>query len=186
MARPMGQPRLPIVGVIGSGTDRHEDLAGPLGTWLASEGVHLLTGGGAGVMESVSRAFHRIRDREGLVIGIVPGRIAADGYEPKRGYPNRWVEVPILTHLSLSGVRGADPLSRNHINVLSSDVLIALPGSHGTASEARLALRYARPIVAYLRCRDEIPGLPNDVRLEERLEGVRSFVRDTLRRLRPV
>ena len=34
------------------------ELAEPLGRMLAAIGVHLLTGGGRGVMESVSRAFH--------------------------------------------------------------------------------------------------------------------------------
>lgn len=48
--------RLPIVGVLGSGSEPHEEQAKPLGEWLAREGVHLLTGGG--VMEAVSRAFH--------------------------------------------------------------------------------------------------------------------------------
>ncbi|HUT02907.1 MAG TPA: DNA-binding protein, partial [bacterium] len=46
--------RLPIVGVLGSGSEPHEEKAKPLGEWLAREGVHLLTGGGGGVMEAVS------------------------------------------------------------------------------------------------------------------------------------
>jgi len=34
-----------------------------------------------------------------------------------------------------------DMNSRNHINILSSDVVIALPGSKGTYSEVMLAIR---------------------------------------------
>jgi len=64
--------------------------------------------------------------------------------------PNPWVEVPIRTHLPLSGVDGTDPRSRNHINVLTADVVVALPGGDGTRSEVRLALRYGRPVVAFL------------------------------------
>ncbi|MBI4272130.1 MAG: molybdenum cofactor carrier protein [Candidatus Rokubacteria bacterium] len=174
--RPPRVPRLPIVGVLGSGTEAHAERAEAVGAWLATERVHLLTGAGGGVMEAVSRAFYATPGRTGLVIGIVPGvsggRPAAGG-----GYPNPWVEVPVYTHLPLSGRQGTDPLSRNHINVLTSDVLIALPGSHGTASEVRLAVRYGRPLVAYLSSRSQIPGLPAAVRVEPDLEQVKGFVR---------
>jgi len=174
--------RLPIVGVLGSGREPHEDRASPLGEWLAREGVHLLTGGGGGVMEAVSRAFHHVSPRKGLVIGIIPGEATNSGYSPKPGYPNPWVEIPIRTHLPKSGVEGTDPLSRNHINILSADVLVALPGSHGTASEVELALRYSRPLIAYLKSRDEIPSLTDRVEVTSDLEAVKAFVRDQLGR----
>jgi predicted Rossmann-fold nucleotide-binding protein len=45
----------------------------PLGEWLASIGVHLLTGGGKGVMESVSKAFYESPARQGVVLGVIPG-----------------------------------------------------------------------------------------------------------------
>ncbi len=32
--------RLPIVGVIGSGSEEHQDRAAALGGWLAGQGVH--------------------------------------------------------------------------------------------------------------------------------------------------
>ena len=121
--------RLPIVGVMGSGTEPHAERARPLGMWLASEGVHLLTGGGGGVMAAVSRAFFEVPDRAGRVIGVLPASTEASPPAPPSGYPNPWVEIPLLTHLSLSGARGTDPLSRNHLNVLSSDVIVALPGN---------------------------------------------------------
>ena len=145
---------LPIVGVMGSGTESHCERAAALGRWLAGEGVHLLTGGGGGVMSAVSEAFCEVPERRGLVIGVLPG--VEREFEPaspvasRPGYPNPWVEIAISTHLPLSGRRGLDPLSRNHINVLSSAVLVALPGGAGTASEVALALRYHRPVIAYL------------------------------------
>jgi predicted Rossmann-fold nucleotide-binding protein len=40
-------------------------------------------------------------------------------------------------------------MSRNHINALSGDVLIALPGGAGTVSEVMLAVRYGKPIVLF-------------------------------------
>lgn len=105
-----GSHRRPIVGVMGSGTEDHADQAEPLGRWLAGLGVHLLTGGGGGVMERVGHAFFETPGRRGLVIGIVPaGRASID---PRSGYPNRWVELPIRTHLPLTGDRGTDPRSR--------------------------------------------------------------------------
>ena len=165
--------RIPVVGVMGSGSAPHADLAGPLGRALAGMGVHLLTGGGAGVMESVSQAFIAVPGRAGLVIGILPaGDARPDGVDadPSRGdscmsrieahpshidadpgtppgYPNPWVELAIRTHLDARGDDGSGIRSRNHINILSADVVIALPGSSGTASEVELAIRYGRPLI---------------------------------------
>jgi len=174
--------RLPIVGVLGSGSEPHEEKAEPLGEWLSREGVHLLTGGGGGVMEAVSHAFCRIPNRKGLVIGILPGTATDSGYSPKPGYPNPWVEIPIHTHLPKSGVEGTDPLSRNHLNVLTADVLVALPGLRGTASEVELALRYDKPLIAYLEKREEILELPTEVEVTSDLESVKAFVRNRLGR----
>jgi predicted Rossmann-fold nucleotide-binding protein len=111
-------------------------------------------------MNAVSRAFSEVPARRGLVIGIVPSAAEGTAAEPRQGYPNPWVEITVFTHLPMSGRSGTDPMSRNHINVLSSNVLVALPGGSGTASEVSLAIRYGRPVVAYLRARDEIPELP--------------------------
>lgn len=140
---------LGIVGVMGSSSDEHEELAAPLGELLARLEVNLLTGAGRGVMTSVSRAFVRARRGRGISIGIVPCESVEQRNLPRQGSPNAFVDLPIYTHLPLSGVDGKDDLSRNHINVLSSDVVIALPGSGGTASELELALRYGKPVAAF-------------------------------------
>ena len=174
----MATDRLPIVGVMGSGREPHRERATLLGRWLASEGVHLLTGGGGGVMAAVSQAFCETPGRRGLVLGIIPGTEGPGRGKP--GYPNEWVEVPIYTHLSRSGKSGTELQSRNHINVLSSDVVIALPGSAGTSSEVALALGYERPVVCFLESRDEIPGLPDEVPVRGDLEGLQEFVRAQL------
>lgn len=157
---------------MGSGRREHADLAEPLGRLLAGMGVHLLTGGGAGVMEAVSRAFAQVADRAGLVIGVLPAG--------REGYPNRWVEVPIATHLPLSGERGMDPLSRNHINVLSSAAIVTLPGGPGTLSETLLAMRYGRPVAAYLHAGGGLDGLPPDVQVFHRIAGVGDWLRHQL------
>ena len=126
-------------------------------------------------MEAVSRAFFEVPDRRGRVIGILPG--STDAGVPRRDYPNPWVEIPISTHLPLSGELGTDPLSRNHINVLSSTVLVALPGGAGTASEVALALRYHRPVIAYLDDPSQIDGLPAEAVVESDFAAVQAFVR---------
>jgi len=174
--------RLPVVGVLGSGSAAHEERAQALGRWLAGQGVHLLTGGGGGVMSAVSRAFSAVPSRRGLIIGVVPSAGEEAPSEPRPGYPNPWVEMTVFTHLHMSGANGTDPMSRNHINVLSANVLVALPGGTGTASEVSLALRYRRPVIAYLRARDEIPALPDAVRAECDLEEIKAFVREKIGR----
>ena len=137
--------RRKIVGVMGSGVDTHSDLSTVAGQTIARLGCHLLTGGGGGVMEAVSRAFAETRPREGAVIGVV----RADGdthfslNDGGRVYSHRalndFVEIPIFTHLPDSS---AEPTSRNHINVLTSDVVLVLPGGSGTLSELELAAEY--------------------------------------------
>lgn len=178
---PLGRP---VVGVMGSGSARHAHLAEPLGRALAHIGVHLLTGGGAGVMESVSRAFSAVPGREGLVIGILP----AEGVPPDRanadpgtppGYPNPWVELAIRTHLDARGDHGSGLRSRNHINILSSDLVIALPGSSGTASEVALAIRYRRPLIL-LGDTAWASNLPASVPTTESVDEAVEFVRRTL------
>ena len=158
---------------MGAGAHAHEDLAVPLGRRLALLGVHLLTGGGPGVMTSVSRAFAEVEERMGLVIGVLPllGEDGGPGAADRS--PNPWVEVPIRTHL---GKLGADAFSRNHINVLTSDVVVALPGGSGTASEVALAIQYGRPLVLFGDL-DRVRGLPGSVATAASVDDVVDFVR---------
>ena len=170
--------RRPVIGVMGSGVARHDALARPIGGWIAGQGFHLLTGGGTGVMTAVSEAFTAVADRVGIVIGVLPSAEDDPRYDQPPGYPNRWVELAIRTHLPLSGVRGTAPLSRNHINVLTADVVIALPGGPGTSSEVRLARRYDRPCIAFLNDRSQIPNLPDTVPDVDTVDDVAHFVLD--------
>lgn len=164
------------IGVIGSGTHEHGELARSVGEMLADLGANLLTGGGRGVMTSVSRAFTRRPNRRGICIGIVPCESESERGTPKAGYPNEFVELAIYTHLPYSGSQGEDDLSRNHINVLSCAAIIALPGEEGTASEIALALRYGKPLIAFSPNPRLVERLPQQVRKADRIEAVREFV----------
>jgi predicted Rossmann-fold nucleotide-binding protein len=172
--------RRPVVGVMGSSSRAYEDLAGPLGRWLASVGVHLLTGGGVGTMEAVSRAFAQVRPRDGLVVGVLPADLPDGIAVPRPGYPNPSVELAIYTHLTLSGISGTDARSRNHINILSSDVVIVLPGNEGTESEMTLAVRYGKPVIAYFGDHEVDWRPPEGVPVARTLEEVERFVRAEL------
>ena len=141
--------RLKIVGVMGSGEQGYENLSLLLGEMLARLGVHLLTGGGSGVMDSVSKGFQSVAERRGLVLGILPGLPGDGAPDPPPGYPNEHVELVIRTHLPGRGVEGGDKLSRNSINIATADAVIVLPGGAGTASEARLALQFQKPVIGF-------------------------------------
>ncbi|NNM28017.1 MAG: molybdenum cofactor carrier protein [Akkermansiaceae bacterium] len=141
--------KLPVVGVMGSGSDPHDDAAMPLGKLLAALGVHLLTGGGGGVMRSVSGAFVRERRRAGLCLGVLPGEVDGAGWAAPGGYPNEFVEIVIRTHLPGRGKEGGAKDSRNWINVLSSDAVIILPGGDGTECEARIARELGKPAISF-------------------------------------
>ena len=167
--------RRPIVGVMGSHGHAHAERARRVGEWVARQGYHLLTGAGGGVMGAVTEAFAGVPDRAGLAIGVVPSVRGRPG-TPLPGYPNPWVEIPIRAHLDSGGPAGDEPNSRNHVNVLTSTVVILLPGGAGTASEARLALRYGRPCVAYLQSAAELPGLPAGIPVEADFARVATYV----------
>lgn len=169
------------VAVIGSGTEEHDDLAREVGALLARLGVNLLTGGGRGVMTAVSRAFTGARPARGISIGIIPCESEEERATPKEGYPNPFVELPLFTHLPYSGARGEDVLSRNHINVLSSAAVVALPGALGTASEVALALRYGKPVIAYAHDRRDLAALPPEVPRATTISAVEQFLCERLK-----
>src|SRR5512132_2477961 len=87
------------VGVMGSATDEHDVLGRDIGELFARLGVNLLTGGGQGVMTSVSRAFVQTSRKRGICIGIIPCFSESERSRPKDGYPNEFVELPMYTHL---------------------------------------------------------------------------------------
>jgi uncharacterized protein (TIGR00725 family) len=69
-------------------------------------------------------------DAGGLTVGVLPD------HDTSRASPH--LAIAIRTGLSDA---------RNFVNVLSSDVVVALPGSAGTLSEVALALKNGKSVV---------------------------------------
>lgn len=99
-----------------------------LGALIAGEGWVLLNGGrAAGVMEASARGA---RENGGLTVGILPDAGSRQA--------SRYIDIPIATGMGDG---------RNYINVLSSDVVVALPGKAGTISEIALALKNRKKVI---------------------------------------
>eukprot|EP00123_Amoebidium_parasiticum_P000115 comp10291_c0_seq1/m.5101 comp10291_c0_seq1/g.5101 ORF comp10291_c0_seq1/g.5101 comp10291_c0_seq1/m.5101 type:complete len:185 (-) comp10291_c0_seq1:50-604(-) len=122
-----------IIGLMGPGegaSDRVMALAENIGSTVARNGWILLTGGrAAGVMESASRGA---KNCGGTTIGIVPGN-------DKKGV-SKYVDIVIVTGLGNA---------RNNVNVLSSDVVVAMVEDMGmgTLSEIALARKNGKHVV---------------------------------------
>jgi len=142
--------KLPIVGVFGAGTSVAADrmrFAQSIGAMVAGLGGHLLTGAGYGVMAAVAEGFVAVAGRPGSSIGIVPrdpdGPFDQPNRDPKgRRYPNPFVEIAIHTPLPPHVRDWRAAPARNHINVLTADAIIALPGGIGTENELDMAAEY--------------------------------------------
>lgn len=138
-----------MIAVIGSGSEPHAELARPLGRMIAREGHHLLCGGGGGVMAECAAAFGEVPGRAGLAIGILPAGPEGGVKRAPPGYPNPYIDLAIRTHLPKTGGEGKQPMSRNHLIVLSAFAVVALPGGAGTRSEIELALEYETPLILF-------------------------------------
>ena len=142
-----------MIAVIGSSKEQYIHLSIALGKLLAEKGYSLINGGGSGVMLSTAKAFCSIPKRKGHVIGIIPSDSICSSpldrasYRSPSDYPNSYTEIIIRTHLHLSGTKGKNIASRNHIIILSAASIIALPGGAGTQSEVELAIEYKKPLV---------------------------------------
>lgn len=121
----------PIIGVMGPGsnaTPKNIKAATKLGRLIAKEEWVLLTGGrDVGVMGAVSKGAQKTG---GVVIGILPSSDKAGASEH--------LDIPICTGMGSA---------RNNINVLSSDIVIAIGSGAGTTSEIMLALKSQTPLV---------------------------------------
>jgi len=138
--------RRAIIGVMGGGEASPEtaSLARALGQAIADEGWILLSGGrNAGVMTAVSQGA---AESGGVVVGILPDR------DLQRASPH--LTIPIRTGLGDG---------RNIINILSSDMVVALPGGAGTLSEISLALKNGKSLLLLGWPQPPLPQMPREV-----------------------
>jgi hypothetical protein len=118
------------IAVIGGGDAGPETaaLAREVGREVAVRGAVLLCGGLGGVMAAAAQGA---QDAGGVSLGILP-----DG--------DRRRANPYLTYTIATNVGHA----RNVLIAHSADALIAVDGSYGTISEAAIALKLGKPVIA--------------------------------------
>ncbi len=120
-----------IVGIMGpceSATQENINLAYQIGEVVAKLGFIVLTGGrNCGVMDA---AMKGAKKNNGITIGILP-----DNHKDRM---SAYVDIPILTDMGNA---------RNNINVLSSDLIIAIGDGPGTLSEISLAIKAGKKIL---------------------------------------
>lgn len=113
-------------------------LAFEVGRELARRGAIVVCGGLGGVMEAAAQG---VQEAGGVSIGILP--------DPDRSRANPYLTYAIPTNLGHA---------RNLIIVHAADALIAVGGSYGTISEAAIALKMGKRVVA-LRTAWSLPHL---------------------------
>ncbi|MEW6388795.1 MAG: TIGR00725 family protein [Thermodesulfobacteriota bacterium] len=128
------------VAVIGGG-DAPPDvtaLAREVGRELARRGAIVICGGLGGVMAAAAQG---VKEAGGVSLGILP--------DPDRARANPYLTYSIVTNLGFA---------RNLVIVHSAQALIAVDGSYGTISEAAMALKIGKPVIA-LNVSWDLPGL---------------------------
>ena len=99
-----------------------------MGREVAGRGAVLLCGGLGGVMAAAAQGA---QDAGGVSLGILP--------EGDRRRANPFLTYTIATNLGYA---------RNVLIAHSADALIAVDGSYGTISEAAIALKLGKPVIA--------------------------------------
>ena len=102
-------------------------LARDVGRVIAKSGVVLVCGGLDGVMQAAAKGA---REAGGLTIGLLPGIHKSDA--------NPYIDIALPTSFGYA---------RNAMVACCADIIIALPGSHGTSCEISYGLVYNRPII---------------------------------------
>ena len=133
-------PEPVYVAVVGGGDVGPEiqALAREVGRALAGKGAVLLCGGLGGVMAAAAQGA---QEAGGVSLGILP--------DPDRSRANPYLTYALATNLGHA---------RNPVIVHSADALIAVNGGYGTVSEAAIALKLGKPVIA-LQVSWDLPGL---------------------------
>jgi len=118
-----------VIAVIGGSqiSPKVEKLARAVGKMIAESGCVLVCGGLGGAMEAAAKGA---QEAGGLTIGLLPGKVKTDA--------NAYIDIALPTTIGFA---------RNAMVAASGDIIVALPGSHGTNSEICYALVYKRPVI---------------------------------------
>ena len=120
--------RMITVSVIG-GHDIDKKMvqfAQEVGIIIGRQGVVYVCGGLEGVMREAAKGAKKAG---GLTIGLLPGT--------DKKTANPYIDIPLPTTIGYA---------RNAMVACSADIIVALPGSHGTACEISYGFIYKRPI----------------------------------------
>eukprot|EP00197_Chlamydomonas_leiostraca_P002882 CAMPEP_0202857502 /NCGR_PEP_ID=MMETSP1391-20130828/419_1 /ASSEMBLY_ACC=CAM_ASM_000867 /TAXON_ID=1034604 /ORGANISM="Chlamydomonas leiostraca, Strain SAG 11-49" /LENGTH=165 /DNA_ID=CAMNT_0049536307 /DNA_START=39 /DNA_END=536 /DNA_ORIENTATION=+ len=120
-----------IVGIMGpdKGGEKVYEIAEALGKACAEKGYTVLTGGRSrGVMDAACKGA---KAAGGTTIGIIPGDNPCNDVSPH-------VDIPIITGLGSA---------RDNINVLTSNIVVAVGMGPGTSAEVSLALKAGKHTV---------------------------------------
>ncbi len=104
-----------------------EKLAHETGKIVAKVGGILVCGGLNGAMMAASRGA---KEEGGLTIGLLPGKSKNDA--------NPFIDIALPTSIGFA---------RNAMVACCADIIVALPGSHGTRCEISYGLVYDRPVI---------------------------------------
>jgi len=143
--------RTVYLAVIGGGeaTSQVAHLAREVGREAARRGAVVLCGGLGGVMAAAAQGTE---EAGGVSIGILP-----DG---DRSRANPYLTYSLPTNLGHA---------RNVLMAHAADALIAVDGSYGTISEAAIALKLGKPVIA-LKTDWELPGMKRAASPQEAVE----------------
>ena len=145
-----------------SATNEDKRIAFETGQIIALLGHVTLSGGRKyGVMDAV---LSGAKNQNGLTVGVLPGKDTGD--------MSPYVDVPIVTGMGHA---------RNAINILSSDVVIAIGEGAGTLSEIALTLKSGKPIILF-NISDEILVYLNRLK-KNRIYSFADFDGNTLKEL---
>lgn len=118
-----------IISVIGAHDTepKVEQLAHDIGKIVAKVGAILVCGGLEGVMEEAAKGCQQAG---GTTVGLLPGTSKADA--------NQYIEIALPTSIGYA---------RNAMVACCADIIVALPGSHGTSCEISYGLVYKKPVL---------------------------------------
>ena len=125
-----------------------------IGQLMARENWLVFCGGGAGVMEAISRG---VKLEKGTCIGILKGTSDDEG--------NQYLSVPIKTGMGVA---------RNAILAYNCDAAVAIGGQYGTLSEIAYALQLEKPILGYKTW--TIPRLESVDTINSLITGLRNII----------